>query len=167
MLAERLRDGLERWTITETRYHSSGWIELDGVLDARWWLRPVLLSLASTRPVPPLPEAPTGVVVEARGLDFEPCLAPEIRLADGGYLTRAQAVSEEAARLASPVLYVADPADPRAAERAGAAPVFVRAASGGRGRLALEPAGAAELERGRRALAARGRVVVVIDAEAR
>lgn len=162
-LARRLGNSVSAWQIEETRYFSGGGVEMDAVLDLRLWLRPALVSLAAPGQAPAVQEGSTGLVVDARGLPFEASLAPTLLGADGAVLMRAQDLTEEAARSVGAVLYVTDPADPRAAERAGSAPVFSQAASVRDGALVLAPASAASLDAALPRLVASGRVVIVMD----
>ncbi len=165
-LSRRVADTISSWTVVETRYHEAGAVELSAELDLRRWLRPVLVSLASTGATPVGSGQATGLLIDARGLPFEPCLVPRITTASGAVLFGAQRLSAEPLASESPVVYVTDPADEAAVRRAGERPILVRAASVVRGgELVLDP------EAGRRvedspdlaAIAAQGRVVVVVD----
>jgi hypothetical protein len=151
-----------KWHIEETRYHTSGGVEIDAYLDLRVWLGPTLRDVAIDRPVALPEEGHTGVVIDARSVAFRPAFSPTINLSSGQNLTRADRVSLETIEESSPVLYVTDPADPRALERAGPNPVFGLAHDGARGTLQLaatEWEGTAVLD----ALAANGRIVVVME----
>ncbi len=164
-LARRLEDSLRRWSVDETTYHDAGGVEMKASLDLREWLRPALVSLADSDP-PELPKSgPTGILVDARGLSFKPSLAPTVSSPDGTVLARAQLVGEDTARLSSPVLYVLDPADSRAIRRAGAAPLFARAASARGGELVLDAESSRTLstEPSTAALVAHGKVVLVVS----
>ena len=162
-LATRLQEALHSWKIDETRYHSKGSVELDAALDLQAWLRPALTSLA-TSTVPPLPaDAATGLVIDTRGLPFEPCLAPTVLQPDGTAIMRAQLLGEEAANLSTPVAYVSDPADPRVWKRVGDRPYLARAATVHSHELVLDPATAAGLPPETAALVARGKVVMVVE----
>jgi len=83
----------------------------------------------------------TGVLIDARHLNFEPCMAPEVRADDGSPLVHPGAVRTDVLRVHAPVAYVRDPADPLAVQRAGPHPFFVTAASSKQGCvLSLSPA---------------------------
>ncbi len=118
------------WHVTETRYFSTGRVEIDAELDLASWLAPVLYARASREPSEPSPRSRfTGVLVDARGLDAQAALAPRLLSPAGEELYAASRVHEAVARESTPVVYVTDPADPRAVERCGASPLLLRAGS--------------------------------------
>lgn len=163
-LQRRLSASLSDWRIEETRYQASGGVEMDAVLDLRVWLRPALASLASGGDPPDLPEDATGLVIDARGLPFTPSVSPTVLSADDEAVLRAQLVAEGTLRARSPALYVLDPADPRAARRAGRQPLFAQATAVRGGALVLASATAALAAPELGDLVAAGRVVIVVDA---
>jgi hypothetical protein len=157
----RLREGLLGWTIDEARYHSAGSVELEASLDLRTWLRPALVALATVPKVALPPEGPSGLVVDARGTPFEACLVPVLQAQDGRVLLQAGLMSADAVSVAPPVLFVSDPADPRAAARAGARPLFARASSASGSVLQLA-AGPASVDPSLATIVAAGRVVIIM-----
>jgi len=138
----RLDDGLKSWRVRETRYLSNGGVEMDGVLEVHRWLRPMLLSQTEAARIRPSSSGLTsGVLIDVRHLDFQPCLAPELITTDGKSLIHPSKVHPDVMRRKTPVVYVRDPADPVAAERAGDAPIFLIAASvSAECQLTLDPA---------------------------
>ncbi len=167
-LGTALEEGLASWTIRETRYYSSGRVELEAQVDLQDWLRPVLVAEALGDPdAPTQPTEVSGVVVDARGLDLKPALAPKL-LAPGNQevLYSSASLTKETAAVAVPVIWVTDASDPEAIERAGDHPAFFDVeAVRGNTELILRAEDAAQL----RTLAANtdllrtARVVVVID----
>jgi len=155
-----------KWHIEETRYHTAGGVEIDAYLEIGPWLSPSLKEFALDQRIP-LPETgPTGVIIDARGVDFAPALSPTIVLGSGQNLTRADRVSLETLEDSSAVLYLTDPADPRAQERAGNDPVFALAHEGARGTMELqntEWTASPDLD----ALVANGRIVIIMDSVSR
>jgi hypothetical protein len=163
-LGTRLASGMERWSVEEARYYNQGGVELVGVLDLRAWLWPVLVQLAEAETLPPS-EGATGLLVDARGLDVTLSLSPSLRTAGGRLLVSPAGYSPEMARRNAPVLYVADPADPAAVERAGDGPLMVRAeAVDEHGILVLSADSGDRLAREADlpALVSRGNVVIVV-----
>ena len=128
-VSRRIADGLDGWRVRETRYLSNGGVEMDGVLELHRWLRPALLALPHTPVDTATDEGPTGILIDARHLAFRPCIAPEIWTADETPLFHPRHINPEVLRVRSPIVYVRDPADPEAAERAGDHPLFITAAS--------------------------------------
>ena len=164
-LAHRLGEGVTQWHVVETRYHDSGTVEMTAELDLHTWLRPALRSLAAQQSPPPGPGVQTGLVVDARDLPFEPSLAPRISGPTGTVLFGAQKLAPGSFELEAPVVYVSDPADLRAVQRAGDHPLLVRAVSVVRGgELVLDPSTASQLEADPDlpSIAAHGRVVIVV-----
>ena len=128
-IARRLDDGLKAWRVRETRYLTNGGVEMDGVLELHRWLRPILLASAGGTPQTPNPDGPTGILLDARHVDFRPCLAPEVHTATGEVLASPSFVHAEVLRKQAPVAYVHDPSDQIASERTGKYPLFLTAES--------------------------------------
>ncbi len=128
-IARRLDDGLKAWRVRETRYLTNGGVEMDGVLELHRWLRPILLASAGGTPQTPNPDGPTGILLDARHVDFRPCIAPEVHTATGQVLASPSSVHAEVLRKQAPVAYVLDPSDQIASERIGKYPLFLTAES--------------------------------------
>lgn len=131
-VARRLDDRLtvtESWRVRETRYLSSGAIEMDGVLELQGWLREMLLTDNIAIKINKNMEGPTGVLLDARHLSFNPCVAPEVQTSNGDMLIHPSMVHPDILRVRGPVLYVSDPADSRAVKRTGEHPMFLTAES--------------------------------------
>ena len=127
-LARLLDKEVSSWHVVETRYYSSGKVEVDGELALDRWLRPALRSLAEAPDARKgAASAATGLVIDARGLAMRPALAPQILSPKGAVLYSIAQLSQRTAADQSLVQYVTDPADPRAVELAGKAPLFFRA----------------------------------------
>lgn len=164
-LSRRLASGLRAWQVDETRYVSGGSVAMDGVLDVAVWLQPALLSLSDDAPVADHSGSFTGVVVDARDLPVEPCLAPRITTPDNTVLFEIALISADAIRSRTPVTYVSDPADPRGVKRAGDRPLFGRIAEVHDGcDLVLAPDSALALSANPelRSLVSHAKVVVVV-----
>jgi hypothetical protein len=110
-------------------------------------LRPALVSMAKGkhRTSPPTGST-TGLVLDARGLDVEPCLAPLLRSEGGEEVYSGASMTALAAGQRSPVAWVADPADVVAARRSGSAPLFARAVDADGCVLTLSDADAAKVK---------------------
>ncbi|MFT5685091.1 MAG: hypothetical protein ACI8RZ_006037 [Myxococcota bacterium] len=162
-LADRLSDGLRRWGVEEARYHTGG-VALDAVLDLRTWLAPALIEQALTADLP-IEGGATGLLIDARGHRVPLTLSPELTTTTGRRLVHVSALSEDTARMRTPVIYVRDPADPRATARAGDAPLFATIGEVREGVMILDDASAGRLmaQSQLAALVAAGRVVVVVD----
>ena len=163
----RLEEGARSWQVEETRYHQGGGVEMSATIDLRTWLFPALGKLATA--TAPRDEQlakeghPTGIVVDARGLPFQPSLVPSITTGDDRPVVRAQLLAPALDARAAPVVYVTDPADPRAAARAGDAPLFAQAISAHGAELVLATGSSLADAPSVPALVAARRLVVVVD----
>jgi hypothetical protein len=164
-VGERLEEGARGWQISETRYHESGGVEMAATLDIRTWLLPALAQLATAEPITAdmSDMAATGLVVDARGLPFELSLVPTIATVDAQPIVKASLLAPAMDARAAPVVYVTDPADPRAYARAGARPMFARATSADGASLMLAPDASITPSPAVAALVAGRRVVVIVD----
>ena len=130
LVADRLDDNLSSWDASEVRYRTSGIVEVDAVLDLHDWMRSALTLLATGRErASPVTGETTGVVLDARAHDVRPCIAPRVLDPSGGVVYGLEVVAPGTMALRSPVQWVDDAADVRAAQRAGEHPLFVRVAS--------------------------------------
>lgn len=165
-VADRLDGNLALWEVYEARYLASGGVELDAALSLQAWLRPALVTMAGAPEVSRPQGGPTGLVVDARGLDLRPAIAPQLVDEGGSHLYGIVDMTAYAASLRGPVVYVEDAADPVASKRAGTAPVFVRAkgvASSVDVVLGPDEAAALREVAASSDALARGAVVVVVD----
>lgn len=166
-VADSLEEGLGSWTVVETRYYQSGKVELRAELPLQAWLRPALLSQAAGPPPAEGQRADaTGLVVDARGLDLRPALAPRLLAPDEQVLYAIATLTEEAAALSTPVVWTSEPSDAVAIKRAGDKPLFVRATSVvGGSDLVLDREDAARVRAvaANSAILSSAKVVVVVD----
>lgn len=125
-VADRLERNLAYWEVYEARYHSGGGVVLEAAISLQKWLRPALVTFATTVERPPVLGGASGAVVDARGLDLACAVSPEFVDPTGGHLYGMVDMTAHAASQRPPVAYVRDPADPVAARRAGGTPVFLR-----------------------------------------
>lgn len=165
-LAWRVDDNLSLWEVYEVRYYTSGAVEIDGSLPLQGLVRPVLLDGAEGKERGGVVTGTTtGLVVDARGLDLRPAMAPRILGAGDAELYGVSTLTEAAASARGPAIYVHDPADVAAVRRAGGQPLFVRAEAVVDGTdVRLSPAEAAALREaaGVAPFLLRGNVVFVV-----
>lgn len=127
-IADRVDDNLSLWEVYEARYLTSGSVQIDGALPLSPLVRPALVRQAKGKERESPPTGSTsGLVVDARGLDLHPSLAPRVLGPDGSVLYGIEVITEAAASTRGPAVFVGDPADVAAVRRAGDQPVFVRA----------------------------------------
>lgn len=126
-ISDRLDDNKSIFEVFESQYFTSGSVHIEAALPIHAWLRPALTHMAVGAERPAGASGVTGLVVDARGLQVAPAVSPRIKDAAGATLYGVETMSEYAASLRPPVVYVRDAADPVAVKRAGADPLFVRA----------------------------------------
>jgi len=166
MVSEMLGENLLRWRVIETRYYTSGRVELTAELDLQPWLSPAVIGVADGREDATLDPKQSGVVIDARGTGLKPSFAPRVLDGAGGTVYSAISLSRESASRVAPAVWVTDPADPQASERAGETPLFILADDVQDGcEVVLDPRDAALLKvlADETDLLARGRVVVIVD----
>lgn len=162
-LSGRLNEELTSWKVAETRYHTSGGVEMTGELDLHAWLRPALLARASQTPSEGSPGELTGLVLDARGERVPLAIAPVVLAPSGARVVALDLASADALMTGAPVLYVTDPADPAAWSRAGDNPAFGRITDTRSGAWVLSPESTLGTDPRIAPLVAVGKVVVVVD----
>lgn len=160
--AAAVEEGATTWQITESRYHSSGRVELRAELDIHTWLRPVLAEQAQAEPSTKTPQV-TGVLVDAREVRASPCLAPKLLGTSREVVYSSASLTREGASGERPAVWVDDPADAAATDRAGDKPLILIAAAASGCDIVLDAQGVASLAglAGTSVLTT-GRVVVVV-----
>ena len=161
-LAVRLDDGLRSWEVAETRYHVGGGVEMTARLNLLRWLAPLIDSRVGPSAEALPADGPTGLMIDARGLPFAPSVVPELRTAELKVLMSLEMLGKDDGRYAIPIVYVSDPADPRAVARLGRAPAFLRPVSAEASALVVGP-GLPLTEAQLAQLVAARRVVIVAD----
>ncbi len=160
-----LRQRANDWQVVETRYQGDGGVEMSAERDVRAWLQPALAELTAG-PMPELdPEGPTGLLIDARGHDFVPGLIPTVRTSSGRTLVQAAAFARVLGERRAPVVYVTDPADPRAARRIGERPLLATVTGAGGALLTVAETSPLATTPEVPVLVATRRIVVVVDSD--
>lgn len=156
---------ISRWEAVETRYHSSGKVEVDAELSLIDLLKPYTLARAKQPGAGDGPQARyTGLVVDARGTDALPAWSPRL-LASNGEVLWDGTVWEDVAIASAPAVFVSDPAHPASA-RAGEDPLFLRVDGANGPELTLTPEDSQRFRTslgGTARILGEGTVVVVVD----
>ncbi|HJN73388.1 MAG TPA: hypothetical protein QGF58_05585 [Myxococcota bacterium] len=151
------------WRITQTTYHTSGLVELEAELDLHEWLRGTLVEDAAGER-DGRTSTLSGVLVDARDVPAEPCLAPRLLGPDLSEVFGAASMATEAAARRRPVTWVGDPADPPAGDRIGESPLVLIAAGAKGCDIVLDEEGAGRLRQlAGTSVLADGHVVVVVE----
>ena len=126
VLEQGISDGGGHWQVVETRYFTSGRVELVSELPLLDWLGPALLE----KQTPGEEEAAasgvsTGILVDARNVQVLPSLAPRLVGPDGEVLYGAANTLSRGRAVLAPVLWIRDPADAELGTRVGDSPLLV------------------------------------------
>ena len=157
-------EGLQDWKTSESRYiHSTHEVEVIGYLSLQSYLRKTLMHFAKSK-ISSTPTVHTGLIVDARGLDFQPLVMPDIYTAQGEKILSIEHFSPKSAQDTLPVRYVRTPADPLCATIVGKTPAMVRAQKVHKGGLALGEDLALPSTSDFAAISARGKIVIVLSA---
>ena len=81
-----IQDNKRKYKVAETTYQTSDNVEVSVYLELQMLLRPVLLSKTSIKDNPPYPSGHTGIIIDARDIDFQPVLFPVIKKGEQDWL---------------------------------------------------------------------------------
>ena len=109
------------------------------------------------------PTVHTGLIIDARGVDFQPLVMPDIYSAQGEKILSIEHFSSKSAQDTLPVRYVRTPVDPLCATIVGKTPAMVRAQKEHNGGLALEENITLPSSNDLAAISAQGKVVIVLS----
>lgn len=153
------------WNIDETIYYEGEGVEVIGSIDLFKSLRPLLVALSSSDISSQNPETHSGLIIDARGLNFDPLILPVIYSNDGSSLIHISGFSQQAAQQRLPFRYGTDPAHPLLIRHVGKKAATVRAGAITKGGLTIHPEDTALLpnELDLSAIASSGRVAIIID----
>jgi len=148
---------VKNFKVVDTRYFEDGGVEvdvempLDGLVD-------VLVPDQGGKKAEGTPGGPTGIVVDAKGVDFKPALAPRI-VDDAGNEIYGPAAGDPAQAEQGLAAYASDVDAARKEARVGSAPVVVKATSSKDGDLVVS---AEDAKKARDAHTSDGNVVIVL-----
>jgi hypothetical protein len=156
-------DGLRDWKTAESRYiHSEHEVEVLGYLSLQGYLRKSLMHFAKSDNTQEA-EIHTGLLIDARGIDFQPLVMPDVYNSKGVSVLDITNFSPKAAQDSLPVRYVRTPVDPLCAEITGKTPAMVQAASSKRGGLVLSESAILPNSKDLAAISAQGSIVIILS----
>lgn len=160
----RVEGVIRGYRITDKRYFSDQGIEIDVEVPL------AAISSALYMPEGPAPAlktdgepANTGLVVDARGLQVTPALAPRLLDPEGKPLYTPANLSDEARKQHAPASYVASADSAKKSGLVGDKPLVVKAVKASGSDLVLDAESARQLSSGNNAYLAEGRVAIVTD----
>ena len=165
--AEKIGPALGEYRITAKRYFSDHGVELDVEL--------ALSPIADLLLAPPLPAAKapgpkgksSGLIIDARGLNVLPGLAPRLLDPSGKELYGIASLSAEARRRTGVAAYAKSIGDAKASPRVGERPLIVRAANAVGTDLVLSAAAVRSIEESNPVYLLDGRVLIVSEPPAK
>ncbi len=126
VLEQGLSDGGGHWQVVETRYFTSGKVELVSELPLLDWLGPALLEKQTPgEEGEETSGSSTGILVDARQVQVLPSLAPRLLGPDGEVLYGATSTLSRGRAVLAPVMWIGDPADAELGARVGDRPLLV------------------------------------------
>jgi hypothetical protein len=151
--------------VGKPRYFSDGGVEMDVEVPLQGALSDLVLPRATQSPAQGTAPEGTGLLVDARGLEVSPALAPRILDEQGNELYGPGMLSEAARKAGGGAGYAKDPevARKELGKRLGDRPVTVKAVRARGADLFLSGADAASLAGKAPGFLAEGRVVIVTD----
>jgi hypothetical protein len=157
--------GTPSWSIDETIYYDEGGVEVIASIDLLETLNPIIGHLSSSDISAQTPQTHSGLIIDARGLNFEPILLPVIYDSDGNPLIHISALAKETADRRLPVRYSPDPAHPLIIRQVGKNAAVVRAVSATQTGLVVHPEDMKKMpsEKDVSAIASAGLLAIIID----
>jgi hypothetical protein len=156
-------DGLRDWKTAESRYiHSEHEVEVLGYLSLQGYLRKSLMYFAKSDNMRD-PKIHTGLIIDARGVNFQPLVMPHVYNSSGDSVFDITNFSPKAAQDSLPVRYVRTAVDPLCAEIAGKMPAMVQAQSSLAGGLQLSDSAILPNTEDLAAISALGKIVIILS----
>ena len=154
-----------KWHIEETIYYDEGSVEVIASIDLFENLNALIGQLASSDIETQKPSAHTGLIIDARALNFDPVLLPVVYSPDGSPLIHIAAFSRSAATKRLPVKYAPDPAHPLVIRHVGKKAAVVRAVSSTSKGIFIHPDDMERMpsDEDLSAIAASGLLAIIID----
>ena len=159
--SEKLGQVLGEYRITAKRYFSDHGVELDVELPLPPIADLLLAPPAAATKVPGPKSKSSGLIVDARGLNVVPALAPRLVEQDGKEIYGIASLSAEARRRAGVAAYARAIADAKTSQRVGEKPLMVKASKAVGPDLVLSPAAARAIEESNPVYLLDGRVLII------
>jgi len=154
---------LREWKTAESRYfHAQHEVEVVGYLPLQSYLRKSLMYFSKAKLVEKT-AVHTGLIIDARGINFQPLVMPTVKKDDGSLVFSIEDFSPQSALDTLPVRYVRSPVDPLCAQVVGKTPAMVRAQKSENGDLILEPNIALPSAPDLTAIRSMGKIIIILS----
>jgi hypothetical protein len=156
----------KHYEISDTIYNSDQSVETTAFISLHTLLRAYVIeqAMVSERIRPNKSGAPSGIIIDARSVDFNPVLFPTIQTINNDDFLSVSGFSKHSAQTKLPFIYATSPINPVVSARVGSNPTLYIADSAIHDTLtvhSIDPKTLSDKER--QAIMANGRVVIIIS----
>jgi len=156
-------NNLKDWKTAESRYiHAQHEVEVVGYLPLQSYLRKSIIFFAKAKLMEDT-SVHTGLIIDARGTNFQPLVMPTINSHDGSSVFTIADFSPKSAQDSLPVRYVQSPVDPICAKVVGKTPALVQADRMEDGTLILTSDANLPTEEDLSAIRSMGKIIIVLS----
>jgi hypothetical protein len=154
----------KKYKVSQTNYHESGGVSVQIYWDMHSLLRPVIIQNATEGLTTAKPKNHTGIIIDTRGLNFEPVLFPEVSKDGQSTWLSVAGFSKKQAETKIPFIYAPHAAHEEVITRVGENPAIFVGNSISENRIVINDKLSSSLsEEDAQAIMANGNVVIIID----
>jgi hypothetical protein len=154
----------KKYKVSQTSYKEPGGVSVHIYWEIHTLLRPVVIERATEDVAATKPTKHTGIIIDARGMKYDPVLFPEILKGNGSTWLSSTGFSQARAETSLPFIYAPHAAHNNVIDRVGNNPVIFLAQSTSNHTITINdsfPTGLSEEDA--KAIMANGSVVILID----
>lgn len=156
----------KHYEISDTIYHSDQSVETTAFISLHTLLRAYIIeqAMVSERIRPNKPGAPSGIIIDARAVDFDPVLFPTIKTSTDDEFLSVSGFSKYTAQTKLPFIYATSPINPVVSARVGTNPTLYIADNAIHDTLTVHSIDHQPLsDTERQSIMANGRVVILLS----
>ena len=154
----------KKYKVSNTSYQESGGVSVNVYWEIHSLLRPVIIAKSSDSVSTKRPTNHTGIIIDARGMEYDPVLFPEILRSDSSLWLSVDGFSQNKAETKLPFIYAPHAAHTKVIDRVGTNPAIYIAKSVSQHQITINdsfPTGLSEDDA--KAIMANGNVVILLD----
>jgi len=154
----------KKYQVSQTSYKETGGVSVNVYWDIHKLLRPVIIENSTEGISTTPPKQHTGIIIDARGLNFTPMLFPEIVKNDRTPWLSISGFSKAKAEVKLPFIYAPHAAHSNVVDRIGESPAIFIAKSVSGNKIILQDNSTEELsEADAKSIMANGNIVILLD----
>ena len=154
----------KKYKVSQTSYRETGGVSVQIYWDIHSLLRPVIIENATEGITTTKPQQHTGIIIDARGLNFEPVLFPVISKGEQSEWLSVAGFSKRQAETKMPFIYAPHAAHTLVVNRVGNNPAIFIAKSRSSNKIIIDETIPSTLSNeDTRAIMANGNVVILLD----